>query len=46
MFYHEAMPTPWFVSRVHLLLTIGDRHWQILVVMFEKAKSANLLAFA
>ena len=28
MFYQEALPRFWFVSRVDSLLTIADRHWR------------------
>ena len=28
------------------LLTIGDKHWQKVAAMFEKAESANSLPFA
>ena len=43
MFYQEALPKFWFVSCVDSLLTIGDRHWQKLASMFEKAELANSL---
>ena len=45
MFYQEALPKFWFLSRVNSLLTIGDRHWQKVATTFEKAKSANSLPF-
>ena len=39
MFYQEALPKFWFVSRVDSLLTIiGDRHWQKLAAMFKKSR--------
>ena len=46
MFYQEALPRFWFVSRVDSLLTIADRHWRTLAATFEKAESANSLPFA
>ena len=46
MFYQEALPKFRFLSRVNSLLEIGDRHWQKVAAMFEKAESANSLPFA
>ena len=40
MFYQEALPVFRFVSRVHSLLTTGDRHWRKLAATLKKAKSA------
>ena len=45
MFYQEALPRFWFVSRVDSLLTIADRHWRTLTATFEKAESATSLPF-
>ena len=41
LFNQEALPKFCFVSRVDILLTIGDRHWRKLAVTFNKAESAN-----
>ena len=46
MFYQEALPKFQFLSCVDSLLTIGDKHWQKVAAMFEKAESANSLPFA
>ena len=45
MFYQDALPKLWFLSCVDSLLTIGDRHWQRVATMFEKAESRNSLLF-
>ena len=46
MFYQEVLPKFRFLSHVDSLLTIGDRHWRKVAVMFEKAESANSLPCA
>ena len=46
MFYQEALPTFWFLSRVDSLLRIGDRHWRKVAATFEKAETADSLLFA
>ena len=40
------MPQFRFISRVDSLLTIGDRYWQKVTTMVEKAESANAPLFA
>ena len=45
MFYQEALPKYWFVSRGNSLLTIGDGHWRKFAATFEKAESATSLPF-
>ena len=46
MFYQRPCLNFVFLSCVDSLLTIGDRHWQKVAAMFEKADSANSLPFA
>ena len=42
MFYQGALHKIFFLSRIDSLLTIGDRHWQKVAAMFEKAESASV----